>query len=112
MFETMASFMLVEHANGAMFDPRWGPRSTRGQLRRIAAPLQTPAAPLPFPSISTRPSEDGDHDSHSPGVTQGAGGFAAGAAGGQHVIDEQSGPAPECSFAACAKGAANVRVPS
>ena len=25
MFETMASFMLVEHANGAMFDPRWGP---------------------------------------------------------------------------------------
>jgi hypothetical protein len=21
MFETMASFMLVEHANGAMFDP-------------------------------------------------------------------------------------------
>ena len=28
----MASFMLVEHANGAMFDPRWGPRSTRGQL--------------------------------------------------------------------------------
>jgi len=36
MFETMASFMLVGHANGAMFDPRWGPRSTRGQLRRIA----------------------------------------------------------------------------
>ena len=25
MFETMASFMLVEHANGAMFDPRLGP---------------------------------------------------------------------------------------
>jgi crotonobetainyl-CoA:carnitine CoA-transferase CaiB-like acyl-CoA transferase len=24
MFETMASFILVEHANGAMFDPRWG----------------------------------------------------------------------------------------
>ncbi|MDT5142529.1 MAG: hypothetical protein QOI79_1866 [Mycobacterium sp.] len=23
MLETMASFMLVEHANGAMFDPRW-----------------------------------------------------------------------------------------
>jgi hypothetical protein len=22
MFETMASFMVVEHANGAMFDPR------------------------------------------------------------------------------------------
>jgi crotonobetainyl-CoA:carnitine CoA-transferase CaiB-like acyl-CoA transferase len=22
-FESMASFMLVEHANGAMFDPRW-----------------------------------------------------------------------------------------
>lgn len=36
MFETMTSFMLVEHANGAMFDPRWGPRSTRGQLRPIA----------------------------------------------------------------------------
>jgi crotonobetainyl-CoA:carnitine CoA-transferase CaiB-like acyl-CoA transferase len=36
MFETMASFMLVEHANGAMFDPRWGPRSIRGQLRRTA----------------------------------------------------------------------------
>jgi hypothetical protein len=25
MFETMASFTLVEHANGAMFDPRWVP---------------------------------------------------------------------------------------
>jgi hypothetical protein len=24
MFETMASFIWVEHANGAMFDPRWG----------------------------------------------------------------------------------------
>jgi hypothetical protein len=24
MCETMASFTLVEHANGAMFDPRWG----------------------------------------------------------------------------------------
>jgi hypothetical protein len=35
MFETMASFMLVEHANDAMLDPRWGARSTRGQLRRI-----------------------------------------------------------------------------
>jgi crotonobetainyl-CoA:carnitine CoA-transferase CaiB-like acyl-CoA transferase len=36
MIETMASFMLVEHANGAMFDPALGPRSTRGQLRPIA----------------------------------------------------------------------------
>jgi crotonobetainyl-CoA:carnitine CoA-transferase CaiB-like acyl-CoA transferase len=24
MVETMASFTLVEHANAAMFDPRWG----------------------------------------------------------------------------------------
>jgi crotonobetainyl-CoA:carnitine CoA-transferase CaiB-like acyl-CoA transferase len=38
MFETMASFTLVEHANGAMFDPRWSPRSTRGQSRRTASP--------------------------------------------------------------------------
>jgi crotonobetainyl-CoA:carnitine CoA-transferase CaiB-like acyl-CoA transferase len=37
MFETMTSFMLVEHANGAMFDPRWGPRSTRGRSRRTAS---------------------------------------------------------------------------
>jgi hypothetical protein len=37
MFETMASFMLVEHANGAMFDPRWGPRSTRGQCTESQA---------------------------------------------------------------------------
>jgi crotonobetainyl-CoA:carnitine CoA-transferase CaiB-like acyl-CoA transferase len=52
MFETMASFMLVEHANGAMFDPRWGPRSTRGQLRRIAAPLQTPTALFDNPHLN------------------------------------------------------------
>ena len=30
MFETTASFMLVEHANGAMFDPPLGPRCIRG----------------------------------------------------------------------------------
>jgi crotonobetainyl-CoA:carnitine CoA-transferase CaiB-like acyl-CoA transferase len=39
--ETMASFMLVGHANGAMFDPHWGPRSTRGGSAELqAAPHQ------------------------------------------------------------------------
>lgn len=37
MFETMASFMLVEHANGAMFDPRWDRRCIRGRWRRTGA---------------------------------------------------------------------------
>ena len=34
MFETMASFMLVEHANGAMFALRWVPRSIPVPWRR------------------------------------------------------------------------------
>ncbi len=39
MFETMASFMLVEHANGAMFDPpRSGPPSIPARSRRTGVP--------------------------------------------------------------------------
>ena len=38
MFETMASFMLVEHANGAMFDPPLGP----GVYPRTVAPNRKP----------------------------------------------------------------------
>jgi crotonobetainyl-CoA:carnitine CoA-transferase CaiB-like acyl-CoA transferase len=38
LFETMASFMLVEHANGAMFTRHWGPRSTRALWHSTAAP--------------------------------------------------------------------------
>lgn len=37
MFETMASFMLVEHANGALFDPPLGPRCTRAPWRPTGA---------------------------------------------------------------------------
>lgn len=39
MFETMASFMLVEHASGALFDPRWG--------RGVSAHRGAQPAPLP-----------------------------------------------------------------
>ena len=38
MFETMASFMLVEHANGAMFDPPLGPAI----YHRTVAPNRKP----------------------------------------------------------------------
>ena len=38
MFETMASFMLVEHANGAMFTPALGPAT----YPRVVAPNRTP----------------------------------------------------------------------
>jgi crotonobetainyl-CoA:carnitine CoA-transferase CaiB-like acyl-CoA transferase len=38
MFETMASFMLVEHANGAMFDPPLGP----AHYHRAVAPNRRP----------------------------------------------------------------------
>ncbi len=40
MFETMASFMLVEHANGAMFDPPLGP----AVYPRTVAPNRRPYA--------------------------------------------------------------------
>jgi len=38
MFETMASFMLVEHANGALFDPPLGPAN----YHRAVAPNRRP----------------------------------------------------------------------
>jgi crotonobetainyl-CoA:carnitine CoA-transferase CaiB-like acyl-CoA transferase len=38
MFETMASFMLVEHANGAMFEPPLGPAN----YPRVVAPNRKP----------------------------------------------------------------------
>jgi crotonobetainyl-CoA:carnitine CoA-transferase CaiB-like acyl-CoA transferase len=38
MFETMAAFMLVEHANGAMFDPPLGPAI----YPRVVAPKRRP----------------------------------------------------------------------
>jgi len=38
MFETMASFMLVEHANGALFDPPMGPAN----YHRAVAPNRRP----------------------------------------------------------------------
>lgn len=56
MFETMASFMLVEHANGAMFDPRWGPRSRRRRRSRLGLePILLLRAELPRGSIFRLP---------------------------------------------------------
>ena len=60
MFETMASFMLVEHANGAMFDPALGPAIYPRRSRRIAAvlgvePILLPHAELPRGSIFRLP---------------------------------------------------------
>jgi crotonobetainyl-CoA:carnitine CoA-transferase CaiB-like acyl-CoA transferase len=41
MFETMASFMLVEHANGAMFDPPLGPAAYPRAVAPNRRPLKT-----------------------------------------------------------------------
>lgn len=41
MFETMASFMLVEHANGAMFDPPLGPAIYPRAVAPNRQPYQT-----------------------------------------------------------------------
>lgn len=41
MFETMASFMLVEHANGAMFDPPLGPAIYHRAVARNRRPYRT-----------------------------------------------------------------------
>jgi crotonobetainyl-CoA:carnitine CoA-transferase CaiB-like acyl-CoA transferase len=41
MFETMASFMLVEHANGAMFDPPLGPAHYPRVVGRNRKPYRT-----------------------------------------------------------------------
>jgi crotonobetainyl-CoA:carnitine CoA-transferase CaiB-like acyl-CoA transferase len=41
MFETMASFMLVEHANGAMFDPPLGPAGYPRALAPNRRPYRT-----------------------------------------------------------------------
>lgn len=41
MFETMASFMLVEHANGAMFDPPLGPANYQRAVSPNRKPYRT-----------------------------------------------------------------------
>jgi crotonobetainyl-CoA:carnitine CoA-transferase CaiB-like acyl-CoA transferase len=41
MFETMASFMLVEHANGAMFNPSLGPANYPRAVARNRRPYRT-----------------------------------------------------------------------
>jgi hypothetical protein len=56
--------------------------------------------------------EDGDHDAGGAGIAERTGRFAAGAAGGQNIIDEEGGAAAENGARAGAEGAANVRLPS
>jgi len=41
MFETMAAFMLVEHANGALFDPQLGPAHYPRAVARNRKPYRT-----------------------------------------------------------------------
>ena len=41
MFETMASFMLIEHANGALFDPPLGPAHYHRAVAPNRAPYET-----------------------------------------------------------------------
>jgi crotonobetainyl-CoA:carnitine CoA-transferase CaiB-like acyl-CoA transferase len=63
MFETMASFMLVEHANGAMFDPALGPAIYPRTVALFDNPhlneigffetLNTPHGPVRFPGVPT-----------------------------------------------------------
>jgi crotonobetainyl-CoA:carnitine CoA-transferase CaiB-like acyl-CoA transferase len=47
MFETMASFMLVEHANGAMFDPPLGPAIYPRTVAPNRKPYRTATASSP-----------------------------------------------------------------
>jgi crotonobetainyl-CoA:carnitine CoA-transferase CaiB-like acyl-CoA transferase len=63
MFETMASFMLVEHANGAMFDPALGPAIYPRTVALFDNPhlneigffetLNTQHGPVRFPGVPT-----------------------------------------------------------
>src|SRR5262245_1273570 len=76
----------------AISPTRCTPRPGRETVRlRPSSDTRPCAAYLLFNARVSSPGQDGDDDTGRAGVAQGPGSFAGGAAGGQHVVDEEDG---------------------